>query len=698
MPFHMRAHDRRIALKSVMVLILQLAVFQSIRTILAQDAEHPKQGAELLKTEIMGVFAHPDDETGAAATLAAYARGRHAIVANVYCTRGEGGGNMVGTQAGPALGILREAELRDCLAQLGVRYCYFLDRLDWAYTESLSATFENWGREATLERLVRLVRTLRPEVILTMNPAPTPGQHGNHQAAGVLATEAFGAAADPARFPEQLHKEGLGVWQPRKLYFTGKSGQVTCTIQVDQTMSGGQTPGQVAGHALSNHRSQAFGNFSDSPWVRRPQVFTLVKSFVVPEPGETNLLQGLPVADSELKSVELARPQLRKPLEISFVPRQALSRYRLWMQEQNILHAATQFRTDLPLVAGEANEIQIVVENNEPESIHTEIKLALPAGWTTDPGKQSLDLAKGAKAIPRFMLTPPIDARGDAELVALLSGGKEAGLGRTSATAHLLPSAQVAHVNQPPSLDSTDTGWSNSLEMKITPQDLVEGHVKNESDSSATFRIVHDGQFLFLDVQVKDDVVVTNIAPNDIKGHWRSDSVEICVDPVGGAEHTFGCYKLGIFPFDTTGVVRAERDADAHQGLIEETAPGTRVYSFRTADGYRIKAAIPFAELGLNFPQRREFGFNLIIYDGDKSNAAIGENINKSRIAWSPRPGVSGPPRGLGQANSEMISRDNFCRSLVQGANGAESGQPNKQARDCRLVRSLAFACPISAR
>jgi LmbE family N-acetylglucosaminyl deacetylase len=632
-----------------MLLFLQLSIFQSIPPIFAQNAEHPKQGAEVLKTDILGVFAHPDDETGAAATLAAYARGSHAIVANVYCTRGEGGGNMVGTQAGPALGILREAELRNCLAQLGVRYCYFLDRLDWAYTESLSATFENWGREASLERLVRLVRALRPEIILTMNPAPTPGQHGHHQAAGVLATEAFSAAADPTCFPEQLHKEGLGVWQPRKLYFIGKSGDVTCTIRVNQPMSDGQTPGQVAARALSSHRSQAFGNFSDSPWVRRPQVFTLIKSFVVPEPGETNLLQGLPVSDSDLKSVELARPQPLKPLEVSFVPRPALNRYRLWVREQNIAHAAEQFRTDLPLVAGEPNEVQVGVENNGPESLQTELKLDLPSGWKAEPDHQTLDLAKDAKAIPRFMLTPPLNARGDADLVVHLSDKSQGELGRASVTAHLLPSAQVMRVNESPSVDDTDRGWSNAPEMQITPKDLVEGRVKDEADSSASFRIVHDGQTLFLDVRVKDDVVVTNIAPNDIKGHWRSDSIEICVDPVGGAEHTFGCYKLGIFPFVTSGVVRGERDADAHQGLIEETAPGTRLYSFRTADGYRVKVAIPFSELGLNFPQRREFGFNLIIYDGDKSNAAIGENINKSRIAWSPRPGVQGRPEDWGR-------------------------------------------------
>src|SRR5262249_23278875 len=189
-------------------------------------APPPKQGADLMKTDIMGVFAHPDDETGMAATLAYYALGRTSVVVNVYCTRGEGGGNMVGTQWGAALGVLRETELRDCLATLGVRSCYFLDRLDWAYTEAAAATLRKWNKEETLEKLVPLVRALRPEIIVTLNPAPTPGQHGHHQAAGLLATEAFTAAADPQRFPLQLTQEGLNVWQARRLFFGSGSGAV----------------------------------------------------------------------------------------------------------------------------------------------------------------------------------------------------------------------------------------------------------------------------------------------------------------------------------------------------------------------------------------------------------------------------------------------------------------------------------------
>jgi hypothetical protein len=159
-------------------------------------------------------------------------------------------------------------------------------------------------------------------------------------------------------------------------------------------------------------------------------------------------------------------------------------------------------------------------------------------------------------------------------------------------------------------------------------------------------------------VWVNDDSVVSNIAPNDIRGHWRSDSVEVCIDPAAGAEDTLGAFKVGIFPWDTAGHVRAARDADANQGPIEETARGMRVISRRVSGGYRLQVAIPLAVAGVAprvlggkwIPSGKRIGFNIIVYDGDKRDAAIGENINKSRIAWSPRPGVMGRPEDWGRA------------------------------------------------
>ena len=107
---------------------------------------------------------------------------------------------MVGTQSGRALGVLREAELRDCLDILGVRYCYFLDRLDFFYTESLAATLERWNKESTLKDLVRLIRALRPEILVTMNPWPRPGQHGHHQAAGRVGHRSLRRGRGPRSF------------------------------------------------------------------------------------------------------------------------------------------------------------------------------------------------------------------------------------------------------------------------------------------------------------------------------------------------------------------------------------------------------------------------------------------------------------------------------------------------------------------
>ena len=618
---------------------------------LAQSSTtNPKQGAALLKTDIMGVFAHPDDETGMAATLARYGLGQTSVVANVYCTRGEGGGNMVGTQSGAALGALREAELRDCLAVLGVRYGYFLDQLDWAYTESVAATLEKWGKEQTLERLVRFVRALRPEIMVTMNPAPTPGQHGHHQAAALLATEAFSAASDPKRFPLQLTKDGLSLWQPRRLFYGGGSGEVVATIPVNEPLADGRTPGQIAATALANHRSQAFGNFGNSPWLQRPQRFTLVKSFVLVAGTESNLLAGLPTDSVAKTPIPFAKTVAQPALRLEFVPRPAFANYQRWVKEQGIEHVAAQFQSDLPLVAGEANVVRLRVVNAQSRLSTGTLNLVVPTSWKVQPATRAITVAGNSAETVELQVTPPAGVRGDGELTASFQSADSTVESRTKL--HPLPRAVVPRLKIQPVLNGGDRGWEKSVALTIASTNLVQGKVADTADSSALVRLAHDGKTLFVDVLVKDDAVITNIEPNDIKGHWRADSVEICLDPAAGAEHTMGCYKLGIFPFDTTGVVRAARDADANQGPIEETAPKTRISSVRTVDGYRIQAAIPLEEIGLKRGPHR-LGFNVIIYDGDKRDAARGENINKSRLAWAPRSGVQGRPEDWGRIDLE---------------------------------------------
>lgn len=626
-----------------------VAVFALPPVAHADDAL-PQQGEALLKTDILGVFAHPDDETGMAATLARYALGEGKVIAHAYATRGEGGGNMVGTQGGAALAVLREAELRDCLRILGVRYCYFLEQTDFFYTESHAATLRKWDRVEALRRLVRLVRALRPEIIVTMNPAPVPGQHGHHQAAGVLATEAFAAAASSTAFPEQLTEEGLHPWQARKLFYGGTAGAQVTTITTTSPLADGRIPADVAGDALSQHRSQAFGGFVRSPWLRRPQTFTLVKSFAEPESGSTDLFVGLPLASVPARGI-LGAPANAEAMW--FQPRPAIRAFQRWSEKEGVGHVNPAFVADLPVVAGEASRVNLEFADAAlARALLPTMEFHVPAGWTlVSTGRLELAATRSGAVIP-LRVRPPADPLVDGEITARASRSGTEVVAR--AGLHPVPLALIPRVRRAPSLSETpDQDWRTGAPLEIGTNRVWQGKVDSATDASGRVRVLHDGKTLFVEVRVFDDTVVANIAPDDIKGHWRSDSVEIAIDAAAGAEDTTGCFKIGIFPFDTTGKVRAARDADARQGPVEVTAPGLQLMSAQTADGYRIRAAIPFELVVGKARLPKRLGFNVLIYDGDKAGAARGENINKSRLAWSPRSGVQGRPEDWGRIDLE---------------------------------------------
>jgi len=162
---------------------------------------------------LMHATAHPDDENNA--MLALYARHLGMRVALVSATRGDGGQNEIGPELFDALGILRTEELLAAHQFDGAEQ-YFTRAVDFGYSFSPEETFEKWGRQEILGDFVRHIRTLRPDVMVTLGVDGTGGgQH--HQASGIIAAEAYKAAADPAQFPEQI-KAGLRPWQVRKLY------------------------------------------------------------------------------------------------------------------------------------------------------------------------------------------------------------------------------------------------------------------------------------------------------------------------------------------------------------------------------------------------------------------------------------------------------------------------------------------------
>jgi LmbE family N-acetylglucosaminyl deacetylase len=208
----------------------RLFVVLTFLCVSARAAQEPKAlpaADERYKADILLVVAHPDDE-GAATAYLARALDEHKRVAVVIATRGSSGANEAGAEQAAALGAVREIEARNALTMLGITNVWFLDGKDTA-SQNVLQSLGNWGHGAALEQLVRLVRLTRPEVMLTFLPGTFIGEdHGDHQASGVLATEAFDLAGDPATFPEQvagpanrreLFLENLRPWQPKKIYY-----------------------------------------------------------------------------------------------------------------------------------------------------------------------------------------------------------------------------------------------------------------------------------------------------------------------------------------------------------------------------------------------------------------------------------------------------------------------------------------------
>jgi len=165
---------------------------------------------------LMHTTAHPDDEDGGMMTLES--RGKGDTVLLLTLNRGEGGQNKVGSNLFDVLGVVRSLELTASDRYYGAEQ-RFTRVADFGFSKSQDETFEKWhGHDPALADIVRVIRTFRPDVLVSRFEGTEDDGHGNHQASGTLTREAFRAAADPKRFPEQI-AEGLLPWQAKKFYF-----------------------------------------------------------------------------------------------------------------------------------------------------------------------------------------------------------------------------------------------------------------------------------------------------------------------------------------------------------------------------------------------------------------------------------------------------------------------------------------------
>jgi LmbE family N-acetylglucosaminyl deacetylase len=213
---------------------------------------------------VLYVAAHPDDEN--TALLAYLANGALLRTGYLSITRGDGGQNLIGSEQGPELGLIRTQELLAARRIDGAQQ-FFTRARDFGFSKSPEETLKVWDRDVVLADVVAVIRRFRPDVIITRFSPEPADTHGHHTASARLALEAFRAAADPAFHPEQLGN-GVTAWQARRILwnrstFLAKPGEDLS--RYDKLDAGGYNPllgasyGEIAAESRSMHKSQGFG-------------------------------------------------------------------------------------------------------------------------------------------------------------------------------------------------------------------------------------------------------------------------------------------------------------------------------------------------------------------------------------------------------------------------------------------------------
>ena len=339
---------RKLRLSLLVVILLGSVCAIGVRDSLAQAVEsgnrHVEMGVLLRQLNSVGSFmmatAHPDDENNALLALLAKGQGHRTVL--VTATRGDGGQNEIGPELFDALAVLRTEELLAAHRLDGAEQ-FFTRAVDFGYSFSQEETFDRWGKDEILADFVRLIRTIRPDVVTGMSPdGEGGGQH--HQASAILAREAYSAAADPNRFPEQL-QAGLRPWQASKFYFRagfpfgfrgrGRSGPPPGALTINLAHYDallGRTYAEIGSHARSMHKCQGM-----SPLIILPGTATasyrLVETTISDqsEQDEVSLFDGI---DTSIEGLErfagaTSPDALRAGLvEVAEHAREALSKFQ----------------------------------------------------------------------------------------------------------------------------------------------------------------------------------------------------------------------------------------------------------------------------------------------------------------------------------------------------------------------------------
>ena len=376
------------------------------------------------KADILLIVAHPDDDTGASTYLSKAVLDEHKRVAVIFTNRGSSGPNAVGMEQSKALADVREMEARRSLAARGVTNVWFLNGLDTP-TQDVLHSLEVLGHGAALEEVVRLIRLTRPEVVLTWMPAYVAGEnHGDHQAAGVIATEAFDLAADTTAFPEQVtpprarkgisnYGEGLLPWQPKKLYFFSDAshpeffkGHGPVYLASDTSTEKKTSFAELNRRAWALYATQL--DFNDQVlryYTDMPEIFVLGKSLVA-APVEGDVWAGINEHPAVFQSVTRRWAERQPGLSIELGGPWAF--YRDFYEAHGLSNLETLVPPQSALSSDRQLWIPLLLRNTSSIAARISLAAGLPPGWKEFTGTGTYDLGPGQTyPVQVFLEAPP---------------------------------------------------------------------------------------------------------------------------------------------------------------------------------------------------------------------------------------------------------------------------------------------------
>ena len=451
---------------------MRIRVLSLLFLLLASPALAQQQPDDRYKADVLLVVAHPDDETAVASWIARAVFDEGRRVAVVFTTWGEGGRNAIGVERGAAMGAIREIEARRALASLGVDLVWFLDGRDTA-TQNAMLSLANWPHGAVLEQTVRAIRLTRPEVVMAWLPRNVAGEnHGDHQAAGIVATEAFDLAGDPAAFagqtaPPRLRfpTENLRLWQPKKLYFFTDAFDSSFMDGRGPSYDGSEvSPSRKAPYAYfalraaSFHRSQ-FAGFLTPPLldaIAREDVKGALEIVEKQRGGRrerTRLLLGKSLVGGSATG-DVFENVRTGPIPFSPPQREAASPstgalslggsfdfYPTFWRAHGLGALAGLGAPEIAVRPASELHVNLLVRNDAaaPRDVVVALDGPLPEGWSAQPLPERITLAPGEQYLVQPVLTSP-GANGTATLTWVARSGAVE-IGRTTLRVVVRPGA-----------------------------------------------------------------------------------------------------------------------------------------------------------------------------------------------------------------------------------------------------------------